>query len=220
LIFFGTWIGIPAGAPVPAWLPTTSQFASYMLIIPVVAVAIVFVKTLRGNTVVSRGAALCYFRSGTVAFFLSAAMLIIQACPKHSGTLEFTWFGQAQVQLQILGFAGLILCGAINYILPLVMGKEQPFKTVSLQFFSTMFGVLLLVVSLAIGGVKQGNAVYDPTAAKFWLMISTTGTLLVLIGALMMFANIFVMTFKWKIGLAKAALAAVKAPLENPEVKA
>ena len=220
LIVFGTWIGIPAGAPVPAWLPTASAFASYMLLIPILAVAIVLVKTLCGNQVVSRGASLCYFRSGTVAFLLSALMLVVQACPEHGGVLEFTWFGQAQVQLQILGFAGLILCGAINYIFPLVMGAELPYKKfVQVQFFLMFFGILGLVIPLAIGGVLQGRAGYDPLAAKIPLMISTTGLLLVLVGSLLMFLNIFVMTFKWKVSLAKSAYAAVIAPLTGGEVK-
>src|SRR5665213_2350473 len=41
LILFGTWIGIPEGAPVPAWLPTTSAFASFLLIIPLIAIAVI-----------------------------------------------------------------------------------------------------------------------------------------------------------------------------------
>ena len=42
---------------------------------------------------------------------------------------------------------------------------------------------------------------------------------LLLAGAVMLLVNIFVMTFKWKIGLGKAAFAAVTAPLESSEVK-
>ena len=38
LILFGTWCGIPLGAPVPAWLPTISSFAAMMTLVPVLAV--------------------------------------------------------------------------------------------------------------------------------------------------------------------------------------
>ena len=49
-------------------------------------------------------------------------MLIASACPQYSRVLEFTWFGPAQMQLQILGFFAMILFGAIYEILPRVMG--------------------------------------------------------------------------------------------------
>ncbi|HEV2696084.1 MAG TPA: cbb3-type cytochrome c oxidase subunit I, partial [Verrucomicrobiae bacterium] len=96
LTLFGTWIGIPAGAPVPAWLPAMSQFASYMLIVTIIAVAVVLVKTLCGAKVNSFGGTFYYTRFGSFMFLVSALMLIAQACPEHGGVLEFTWFGQAQ----------------------------------------------------------------------------------------------------------------------------
>jgi cytochrome c oxidase cbb3-type subunit 1 len=220
LILFGTWIGIPEGAPVPAWLPTTSAFASYMLLIPIIAVAVVLVKTLWGAKVDSMGGTYYYLRFGSFMFLVSALMLVVQACPQHGSILEFTWFGQAQAQLQILGFAGMILCGAIHEILPRIMDKELPFKKfVQGQFWLSLLGLALYIIPLAIAGVKQGNAAYDPTAAKVPLMICTTGLLLVLLGSVLMFVNIFVMTFKWKIALAKSVYAAVTAPLESSEVK-
>jgi hypothetical protein len=52
-----------------------------------------------------------------------------------------------------------------------------------------------------------------------FLRVSTTGQLLLLLGSLMFAANIFVMTFKWKLALLKTAFAAVIAPLETSEVK-
>ena len=220
LIVFGTWVGIPGGAPVPAWLPTTSAFASFMLIIPIVAVAVVLVMTLSGAKVSPAGGTYSYMRFGSVMFLVSGLMLMALNRPGHGKILEFTWFGQAQVQLQILGFAMMILAGAINEILPRMMGAELPFKKFpQLQYFLSLFGVLIFVVSLAVAGVWQGNAVYDPAAAKFPLMISTAGLLLLLLGSGLMLLNIFVMTIKWKIALAKTAFAAVTAPLESSEVK-
>jgi len=220
LILFGTWIGIPAGAPVPAWLPTISSLASYMLLIPIIAVAVVLVQTLWGAKVKSFGGTFCYARFGSFMFLASALMLAVQACPSHGSTLEFTWFGQAQTQLHILGFAGLILLGAIHEILPQIMGTELPFKKfVQAQFWLSFIGLALYIIPLAIAGVKQGNAGYDPAAAKIPLMICTTGLLFLLLGSVLLLANIFVMTFKWKIALGKAAFAAVTAPLKDPEVK-
>jgi len=220
LIVFGTWVGIPAGAPVPAWLPAISSVASLLLVIPLTAVAVILCRTLCGAKVASLGGTYCYMRAGSFLFLLSGLMLCVTGCPQISRVVEFTWFGQAQVQLQILGFAALILIGAIYDILPRVMGTELPFKKfVNAQFYLSLLGVALFVIPLAVAGVKQGRAGYDPAAAKLWLMISTTGLLFLLLGALLLLVNIFAMTLKWKLGLVKMVYAAVTAPLETKEVK-
>jgi cytochrome c oxidase cbb3-type subunit 1 len=220
LILFGTWAGISAGAPVPAWLPSMSAFASMLLVVPVIAIVIILVKTLRGAKSPPMGGAYCYIRFGVVAFIVSTEMLITVACPQNSRILEFTWFGQAQVQLQILGFSTMILFGAISEILPRVMETELPLKKFSkLQFGLSLLGVVLFVVPLALAGAKQGHAGYAPEAGKFWLMMSTTGLIFLLLASLILLANIFTMTIKWKLGLVKTVIAAVTAPLENKEVK-
>lgn len=220
LIFFGTWLGIPAGAPVPAWFPTATQFASSLLVIPLLSVAVVVCKTLSGASAKSSGGPFCYIMTGTMMFLFSGLMLIAIGCPKFGHLVEYTWFGVAQTQLQILGFATMVLLGAIHYILPRVMGVEVPFKKfVSFQFYLSVLGVALWVLPLAVGGVLQGKAGYDPAAAKLPLMISTTGLLLLLLGSLLLLLNVFVMTIKWKLGLGKALFAAVTAPLTTTEVK-
>jgi cytochrome c oxidase cbb3-type subunit 1 len=49
--FFGTWCGIPQGAPVPAWLPTLSASPRADLV-PLLAIAVIAFKTVCGaNTV-------------------------------------------------------------------------------------------------------------------------------------------------------------------------
>ena len=48
-----------------------------------------------------------------------------------------------------------------------------------------------------------------------FLRVSTTGLLFLLLGSLLFAANIFAMTFKWKLALIKSVIAAVKAPLET-----
>lgn len=218
LILFGSWLGIPAGAPVPAWLPTASQFASLLLIIPLIATAVVLRKTLSGANVGS--GPFCYIRFGAGMFLLSGLMLIAIGCPNMSHWLEFTWFGVAQAQLQILGFAGMILLGAIYEIMPRVMGFDLPFrKLVAWQFFFSLLGLAVWIISLAVGGILQGKSNFDMAAPKVCLMISSLGLLLLLAGALMFALNILVMTIKWKLGLAKVVFTAVTAPLTTTEVK-
>jgi cytochrome c oxidase cbb3-type subunit 1 len=228
LILFGTWCGIPQGAPVPAWLPALSSVASSLLIVPLIAIAVIFVKTVRGVDVACKGGPFCYIKFGTATFLLSALMLISSGCPHFSKIVEFTWFGPAQTQLQILGFFAIVICGAIYELLPRVMGFELPFpKFVRLQHWLFMLGIILWVGSLAVGGVEQGIKLENPQAAfadstnlmLIFLRAGTTGLLLILLGSLLFAANIIAMTFKWKIALLKTMIAFIKSPLVTEEVK-
>ena len=219
LIFFGTWVGIPQSAPVPAWLPTVSAFAALLSIIPVVALGIVVKKTVCGANVSCKGGPFCFIKFGVLSFVISSLLYISEFCPRASRVLDFTWFNGGVTQWQLLGFAGMILCGAIYEILPRVMAKELPFpKLAKANVFLFAGGTLLFVIPLLIGGVEQGMKLRDTNipfadasavALKF-LRISTTGQLLVLLGALCLLLNIFVMTIQWKLGLVKKVVCVVK----------
>ena len=228
LIIFGTWCGIPQGAPVPAWLPAASTVASALFIIPLISIWKIFVKTICGANVQCKGGPFCYVKFGTAAFLLSGLMFIAQVCPQMSRVLEFTWFGSAQIQLQLLGFFAIVMLGGFYELMPRVMGCELPFpKFVRFQHWFFIGGIVLLVGSLAVAGIVQGFKLENPkipfgevsSATLVAFRFGTTGQLLLLIGSLMFAANIFVMTAKWKFGLLKCCIAAVKAPLETAEVK-
>jgi cytochrome c oxidase cbb3-type subunit I len=222
LILFGTWCGIPQGAPVPAWLPALSTFAAVLLIIPLVAIAKISCKTVCGSTAHCKGGPFCYIKFGTAAFLLSSFLYLIQACPHFSRVVEFTWFDPAQTQLQLLGFSAIVTLGAAYELLPRVMGFELAYpKFVRVQHWCFMLGLALLVGSLAAAGVEQGIKLKSGAdfaevtgATLMFFRISITGQLLLLIGSLLFAANIFAMTAKWKFGLMKSCFALVKGPVE------
>ncbi len=187
LILFGSWCGIPQGAPMPAWMPAASAVASSLLIVPLIAIAIIACKTVCGANVTCKGGPFCYVKFGTAAFILSGLMLIASACPQFSRVTEFTWFGPAQTQLQILGFFAIVMSGAIYELLPRVMGFGLPFpKFVRVQHWLFMLGILLWAGSLAVGGVEQGMKLNNPqtafadstNVALMFLRVGTTGLLL------------------------------------------
>ncbi len=227
LIFFGTWCGIPQSAPVPAWLPVLSSVAAALTLLPLLAITIVTWKTVCGAGVACKGGPFCFIRFGVLCFIISGVLYVSAACPQYSRILEFTWFGTAQTQLQLLGFTAMILFGAVYELLPAVMGKPLPLpKAVRLHSWLGTAGVLLLVVPLVLAGMAQGGKLADATvpfaevnsAALKFLRISTTGQLLILLGALLFAANILIMTIQWKLGLAKTVIAYIKSPLETAPV--
>jgi cytochrome c oxidase cbb3-type subunit 1 len=228
LMAFGAWCGIPSGAPVPAWLPSASTFAALLSVVPVLALAIITWETLRGTPFRISGGPLCFTKIGAFSFVISALLYLNEFLPRHSEVVDLTWFTFAVTQWQALGFLGMIVCGAIYYIVPRMMEKELPFAGLApLSFYLFAGGGLLFVVPLVIGGVEQGLKLQDPTvpfldvskATLLFFRISTTGQLLMLLGALCLALNIFVMTIQWKFGLLKALKTAVFAPLTTPEVK-
>lgn len=220
LILFGTWCGIPQGAPVPAWFPAASSLASMLLLVPLVAVAIIFFGTIRGAQAACQGGSYCHVKFGTAAFLVSGLMLVALGCPKMSLLTDYSWFNEAQVQWQLFAFFATIIIGAIYELLPGVMGFALPFpKFVRVQHWFFMIGNAILLVTLAVGGIEQASNNYQLAAALPFLRFSTLGWLFLLLGSLLFAANIFVMTLKWKLALLKTVIAAVKAPLAT-EVKA
>jgi cytochrome c oxidase cbb3-type subunit 1 len=225
LVFFGAWCGVPQGAPVPAWLPAVSAYAAMLSVLPVLAIAIVAWQTAYRSGVKCFGGPLCFINFGTLSFVLTGFLYLGDFCPRASRLLDFTWFGFGLTQWQLLGFMGMILCGAIYEILPRIMHRDLPYpKLAQATFFLLASGVLVYVLPLLIGGVVQGVKLGDPSvpfagvgaAALVFIRVSSVGQLLLLLGALCLLLNILILTVRWKLGLLKAAIAAVKAPLSAP----
>ncbi|HTR41318.1 MAG TPA: cbb3-type cytochrome c oxidase subunit I [Pseudomonadales bacterium] len=227
-LLLAPWLGMPQTAPIPAWLPALSTVASALMIFPWIAFIFVYLKTISGVKVECKGGPYCHAKFGIAAFILSTFMLLVTGCSHFGRVVGLTWFMQAQVYLQIFGFFAIVICGAIYELLAGVMDFELPFpKFVRIQHWAFMIGVLILVALLAIGGIQQGLKMQDSTVpfmniiqdSLMYLRFSTLGWFSLLVGSLMLAANIFVMTIRWKMALVKTGIAAVKAPLETETAK-
>jgi cytochrome c oxidase cbb3-type subunit 1 len=230
LLIFGSMRGVPAGAPVPAWLTNLSALNSLMLLVPVIAIAVIGWKTVCGAAVPHcKGGSFCMIKFGFVSFVLSGLMLVATACPHFSRLTQFTWFGAAQTQLQLYGFFTITMFGAIYYILPRAVGIEFAFpKLIRVQHWFAILGVVIFVVALAVGGLEQGMKLNDPNVAfadstktvLSFLRVSTMGLLLIVIANVIFALNIFAMIMAWKWSLAKTVFAFTISPLKKSEAKA
>ena len=61
LILFGSWTGIPASAPLPAWMTALSGAAGVLALVPALGVATIVLLTRRGTKTQCMGGPLCYF---------------------------------------------------------------------------------------------------------------------------------------------------------------
>jgi cytochrome c oxidase cbb3-type subunit 1 len=228
LIGFGTWCGMPQGAPVPAWLPAVSAYAALLSILPVIAVAVIGWKTAAPAGFSLCGGPFCFMKFGLLSLVVSDLLYLSEFCPRISRVVDLTWFGFGVTQWQLLGAAGMIVCGAIYEILPRVMEKELPQRGLAkLSAFLFAIGVLVYVVPLLIGGVEQGmklnaNIPFADISAGtlMFLRISSTGQLLMIIASLCLLLNVLIMTIQWKLALGKALVAALTAPLSTDSTTA
>jgi cytochrome c oxidase cbb3-type subunit 1 len=229
LILFASWGGIPASAPLPAWIPALSAVATVLTVVTILSVMLNVYKTVgRGCSQTENPPSGKFFAFGIMAFVVAGLMNVVGAIPQISTVTNFTWFTIAQSQLNSYGFFAMTMFGAIYYIVPQVIGVEWPCqKSVRAHFWLAATGIILVVVPLAIGGVIQGMKLNDPqipfvdltkTTLPF-LRASTTGELLIAAGHLLFAMNLTRLVVRLAWSHLAPAYAAATVDLKPAEVK-
>jgi cytochrome c oxidase cbb3-type subunit 1 len=200
LLLFGSFSGIPATAPVPAWVPALSTSATMLLLIPLIAFALNMFGTF-GCVLPDWSAhfSLRFVWFGAVSFVVASLMTIFSSFSQVSDLANLTWFAAARTHLQVYGFFAIAMFGAIYYILPRVAGVEFPSaKLIRAHYWLAVIGITLIVVPLALAGIVQGLQMRK-AATPFldilkstlpFLRISTLGDLLLLAGHVVFLVNI------------------------------
>lgn len=200
IILFASWTGVPPTAPVPAWIPTISTVATVLTLVTALSVMVNIYKTCgRGCEQKENPPAGKFIAFATMAFVVSWLMNVLGAVPEIAAVTNLTWYTVSQWWLNIFGFAGMAMFGAMYYIVPRVTGIEWPCaNSVRWHFRLAAIGIVLIVLSLAAGGIVQGFQWQNPkvpdvevakTALNF-LRVSTIGDLLILFGNLLLLGNI------------------------------
>jgi cytochrome c oxidase cbb3-type subunit I len=156
LILFASWGGIPASAPVPAWMPIISKVATILTVVLLIAVLLNVGRTawppIGEGTDAKQGAPAQVsaadstprpqpsrrlrsplFASPSVAFilfgvtsFAVAGVMKIALVLSDVSQLQFTWFVSATKLLNSYGFFAMVMFGAIYSILPRLTGIDFP----------------------------------------------------------------------------------------------
>ena len=127
LILFGSWSGIPASAPLPAWMPASSAVATVLGVITIITVALNVHCTLEGKCSKLMGhPSLRFMGFGLVAFIVAGLASIVTALPEVSRVTQFTWFTPARDLLNSYGFFAMVMFGAVYYIVPQLVGVKFP----------------------------------------------------------------------------------------------
>jgi len=227
LILFGGSGGIPATAPVPAWMPALSFVTALLGVVTVVAVFLNVFRTTNGKCVMlMSNPSLRFLGAGLVAFVIGGLASAVVAWPFINRLTQFTWFSIAKGFLTSYGFFAMVTFGAVYHIVPQLMAQEFPFpRLVRAHFFLAVAGVLLFVLPLAIGGIVQGVRLQNADIpftdiAKGtlpFLRVSTMGDLLVAVGHVLFLANLGGLAFQFYRARAVSAWAAATAETKVAE---
>lgn len=230
LILFASWTGIPSSAPVPAWMPTLSTIATGLTVLTVLTVMLNVCRTVGADCASAHNApGGKFFKFGTMTFAVAWLLNIAAALPGVSDYLTFTWFGPAQWYLNVFGFFSMTMFGAIYAIVPQVTGIEWPKpKLVRAHYGLAALGILLFAAPLLIGGALQGfrlnqqptlDLVLVTKGTLPFLRVSTLGELCVLLGNLLLLANLTALSVRYYRTHFAPVYAAATAELKPAEVK-
>jgi cytochrome c oxidase cbb3-type subunit I len=222
LILFGSWGGIPASAPVPAWMPVSSAVATVLGIVGIIAVALNVHATVVGKwSMLLAHPSLRFIGFGVIAFLVAGLSNAASAFSAVNQVTQFTWFTVASGLLHSYGFFAMVMFGAVYYIVPQLVGLEFPSpKLVRAHFWTAGAGILLFVLPLAWGGILQGLKLQHAEIPLIdiargtlpFLRASTIGDLLMALGHLMFLVNLAALAFQFY--RARAVSAWVDATME------
>ncbi len=210
LILFTSWGGIPANAPVPAWMPTVSQISDLLTLVLLCAVALNIYQTawspsptlpVPAPSGVSVNSTTClrFLLVGIASFLIAGLMRFGTSWLDPVHLLQYTWFSHARLVLQVYGFFALVMFGAAYYFLPLIAGTAFCWpKLVRIHLWLAVGGVVLIVLPFAISGLIQSVQFNNPEIpfmntvklSVHFLRLTTLGELLLLVGHALFFANI------------------------------
>ncbi len=201
LALFGSWGGIPDGAPLPAWISSLGVAGTILTAVPMLAIVTNFYLTTRHDlNTLDANPTLRFTYVGLLFLFIAAAQQIVGALPNVSAITSLTWFGVAQKELFQLGFFAMTVFGALYYIIPRLLGLEDQSwcpRLTKAHFYLAAIGMLISYLALLVGGIGQGILLADAghsfvdvmRGTLMPLRMSTLGDLMFLAGTLVFLAN-------------------------------
>lgn len=164
-LFYG-WTGVShlVGGPVPQWVETVSITFSILMVIPVAVVAVNHHMTIVGHfRQVRYSPTLRFVVFGAISYTAVSLQGALQSLRFWQELTHFTQYTIAHSHLGVYAFATMVAFGSLYYIMPRVTGWEwsSP-KLVSLHFWASAGGVLLMFGALTTGGLIQGFQLLDP----------------------------------------------------------
>lgn len=167
LALFGSWAAIPAGAPLPAWIISLGFVGTLLTAVPLLAVALNICQTVRHNVHgLDDQVTLRFSYIAMIFWFIAGFQQIVGVIPGVSMITNYTWFPVAHWELFHYGFFAFAMFGAMYYVVPRLLNRENPpawrMGLVKAHFVLTLAGVLISYIALFVSGVGEGYMVNSP----------------------------------------------------------
>ncbi len=167
--FFASWTGMQrlVDGPFPAWMITASIAATILTIIPVATVGLNHHMTMRGYFGLLRYSPTLRFTVfGAISYTVFSAVGVLISLRSVARYVHFTQASIAYSHLGLYAFFTMVMFGSMYYIVPRLVGREWRYASlIKLHFWSSTYGVGLMVLMLFVGGLVQGSSMNDSSLA-------------------------------------------------------
>src|SRR5712691_1131688 len=166
---FSSWTGMQRliDGPFTAWMITASIAATILTTIPVATVGLNHHMTMRGHFPLMRYSPTLRFTVfGAISYTVFSAVGVIISLRSVARIVQFTEVSVAYTHLGLYAFYTMVIFGSMYYVVPRLVGREWRYASlIKLHFWSSAYGVGLMVLMLLVGGFAQGLNLNDPTLA-------------------------------------------------------
>ena len=164
---FSSWTGMQrlVDGPFPAWMITASIAATILTVIPVATVGLNHHMTMQGYFSMMRYSPTLRFTVfGAISYTVFSGLGVLISLRSVARYVHFTQVSIAYSHLGLYAFFTMVMFGSMYYIVPRLVGREWRYATlIKLHFWSSAYGVGLMVLMLLIGGFAQGTDLNDPS---------------------------------------------------------
>jgi cytochrome c oxidase cbb3-type subunit 1 len=154
------------GGPFPAQTVTVGLVFSGLIFIPVALIGMSLISTAftaEGQQGHHGGVVFPFLVLATVAFVLAGFSEQILSIRAAADLLRFTMFRECNAFLWIYGFFSFIVFGSIYYIVPRLLDFGwRSAVLVRIHYYTSLYGILLVIAILGFGGTMQGQILENP----------------------------------------------------------
>lgn len=152
------------GGPVPMWIPAIGTVMSIAMVFPIAVASTNFHATAFLDIgKVWDSLPLRFVIFGTLSYTVSSYIGVVFSLPAVAKITQFTIINEFHFNQRVYGFFSMIIFGAVYFALPKITGREIPVAAKSFHFWTSTFGVLLLLLAYLIGGLTHGVLAGQPS---------------------------------------------------------
>src|SRR5947199_464239 len=163
---FSSWTGMQrlVDGPFPAWMITASIAATILTMIPVATVGLNHHMTMQGYFPLIRYSPTLRFTVfGAISYSVFSLLGVLLSLRSVARVVHFTLADVGYTHLGLYAFFTMIMFGSMYYIVPRLVGREWRYASlIKLHFWSSTYGVGLMVLMLLAAAIAQGSALNDP----------------------------------------------------------